>query len=693
MAHGLNTAQFDAVKTLRGPLLVLAGAGTGKTRVVTFRIAELIRSGIKPERILAVTFTRKAAGEMQERAYELLKGKGRAKTKADVPKPEISTFHSLCVRVLRRHIKKLGYSERFSIADRSDQESQARSALREIKAPADALKPGDLLAIISRWKMASIRPDQVGSEASSDREHLAGIAYRRYQNNLKKAGVVDFDDLLFLTEELFAKFATVRREEAGRFDHVLVDEYQDTNHSQYEIVRGLAMGHRNLCVVGDDDQSIYGWRGAEVTHILRFKQDWPEAKVVRLEDNYRSLSPIIEYANTLIAFNKERHDKVLRPFREGGERPRIMQCKDEGEEAQKVVTDIKQKLAGGGWLTPQEYARMRERGHTPEPARLRPRDIAILFRTNEQPRSFEQELRAQQLPYVLIGGMSFYDRREVRDVLAYLKLITNPDDEPALLRILNTPPRGIGDAARERMMETAVGKGVPLWRVFGDVEKIAGVSDAALRGVKELVGMVRHWQHAPDAETLASLVERVIDQSNYRSELVRLYPDSGERDARTAALSEIVNAAATFEARRKKQTKVIETLGDFMDEVAVGGRDDSEDKESQMERDAIVLMTLHSAKGLEFPHVYLVGMEETILPHHRSLEVGEMAIAEERRLAYVGVTRARERLTLSLALTRRKWGKPRDTLPSRFLYEMTGQSDNPRYIEAKAGRKPAAKKR
>ncbi len=319
MAVGLNPPQQDAVRTLRGPLLVLAGAGTGKTRVVTFRIAELIRSGIRPERILAVTFTRKAAGEMQERASELLSG-GKRRRKKDVPKPEISTFHSLCVRVLRRNITQLGYSEKFSIADRGDQESHARSALREIRAPSEALRPGDLLAFISRWKMKSVTPAQAGALAESDKEHLAAVAYRRYQNHLKNSGAVDFDDLLFLTEELFRRFPTVRREEARRFDHVLVDEYQDTNHSQYEIVRGLAMGHRNLCVVGDDDQSIYAWRGAEVTHILQFKRDWPDAKVVRLEDNYRSRKPIIDYANTLIVHNAHRHDKVLRPAKTGANR-------------------------------------------------------------------------------------------------------------------------------------------------------------------------------------------------------------------------------------------------------------------------------------------------------------------------------------------------------------------------------------
>ncbi|QDT68292.1 ATP-dependent DNA helicase PcrA [Planctomycetes bacterium MalM25] len=680
---GLNPAQQDAVRTLRGPLLVLAGAGTGKTRVVTFRIAELIRSGVPADRILAVTFTRKAAGEMQERASELL-SKGRKRRPKDAPRPEISTFHSLCVRVLRRHAPRLGYPAGFTIADRGDQESQARGALREIKAPTDTLKPADLLGHISRWKMNGVLPDGAASLAESDREHLAAVAYRRYQNNLKKSAVVDFDDLLLLTEQLFTKHPEVRRDEAGRFDHVLIDEYQDTNHSQYEIVRGLAMGHRNLCVVGDDDQSIYAWRGAEVAHILSFKRDWPDAKVVRLEENYRSQKPIIQYANTLIAFNSVRHEKRLiaqRPVEgQGGDRPRILQYKDEVDEAKKVVADLKSQLLKGGWrLSGEDREKWLRAGGRP----LRASDCAILFRTNEQPRAFEMELRAAQIPYVLIGGMSFYDRREVRDVLSYLKLVVNPDDEPALLRIFNTPPRGLGDAARKALMERAVDKGVPLWRLIDDPANWPGLSEPARRGLTDLRDMVKQWRAAVGLEPLTDTIQRVLDESGYLSDLTRLYPNPEEREARHAAVGELVSAADAYASRTGKPT-----LQRFLDDIATGDRNDS-DKEKQLDQDAVALMTLHAAKGLEFPHVYLVGMEETFLPHRRSIDDGENAIAEERRLAYVGVTRARDRLTMSLALTRRKWGKARDTLPSRFLYEMTGQADNPRYLEAKTGRKHA----
>ena len=652
MADGLNPPQRDAVNTLSGPLLVLAGAGTGKTRVVTYRIANLIRHRIKPDRILAVTFTRKAAGEMQERATTLLP---KAHQKADAPRPEISTFHALCVRILRRHAPHLGYPDHFSICDRGEQESVARAALREIRAPADSIKPSDLLGFIGRWKMVSVSPSTAMSHAETDHEHLAAAAYRRYQKALKDRGVMDFDDLLLLTEQLFAKFPQIRREEANRFDHVLIDEYQDTNHSQYEIVRGLAMGHRNLCVVGDDDQSIYGWRGAEVSHILRFTKDWPEAKVVRLEDNYRSSGSIIDMANTLIAFNSERHDKILRAARHEGPRPRILQFKDEQEEAVKVVMDIRRQMGMGRAA----------------------KDFAILFRTNEQPRAFETELRAANLPYVLIGGMSFFDRREVRDILAYLKLVADPTDDPSLLRILNTPPRGLGDGARKLLTSEAASKGLPIWGVVEDPTTVTGLSKAALEGVLKLRKLVEGWHSLADRLSVADMLKRIVDDTNYYSELTRLYDDASDRDARWATVEEITNAAASYDTRKKSRKKEPrKRIIAFLDDLLVGNQDESREKEKQLSKNAIVLMTLHSAKGLEFPFVYLVGLEEGILPHKRSLEGTEKDIAEERRLAYVGVTRAQDELTMSMALTRRKWGKPRETIPSRFLFEMTGQAEN-----------------
>jgi DNA helicase-2/ATP-dependent DNA helicase PcrA len=664
MLADLNPPQREAVTTLSGPLLVLAGAGTGKTRVVTYRIAELIRRGTRPSRILAVTFTNKAAAEMQERATALL---GRK----NAEKPEISTFHSLCVRVLRRHIRELGYPAQFAIYDRGDQESMARSALREIKAGSDVLRPGDLLAIFSRWKMHGVRPPDAAAHAETDKEHLAASAYRRYQRALKAAGAVDFDDLLLLTEELLGRFPQVREQEAGRLSHLLVDEYQDTNGSQYRIVKALADGHRNLCVVGDDDQSIYGWRGAEVAHILRFQRDWPEAKIVRLQDNYRSTPQILAYANRLIVFNRERHEKVLRAARPDGPKPRILQLPDETTEARQVVNEIQSQLGA-------KLANCR--------------DFAILFRTNEQPRPFEMELRRAKLPYTLIGGMSFYDRKEVRDLLAYLKVLAQPRDEVSLLRIINTPARGIGQAAVEALLAQAVASGKPVWEIMA-AEDRPPMSSAVAASVDRFRALIEKHRRRLSESALVTVLSDLIAEIGYQQELARLYKDPNEQTARWTAVEEVVNSVGSYEQRAKSPT-----LTGYLEETALINREDDRDKESKLERDAIALMTLHSAKGLEFPHVYLVGMEEGILPHHRSVAVDGPAIDEERRLCYVGITRAQETLTMTLALGRLKWGKVRPTQPSRFLFELTGKADNPHRLKLpqstpSSARKPHASKR
>jgi DNA helicase II / ATP-dependent DNA helicase PcrA len=646
---GLNDPQREAVQTLSGPLLVLAGAGTGKTRVVTFRIANLIRHRVRPERILAVTFTNKAATEMQERAAKLL-GKKLPQ------KPEISTFHSLCVRVLRRHIDKLGYPKQFTIYDRGDQEAAARTALREIHVPGEVLRPGDLLAIISRWKSSSVRPSQAATVAETDKEHLAAMAYRRYQASLKGAGAVDFDDLLLCTEELFTEHADARVAEAGRFDHLLVDEYQDTNGSQYRIIKALAREHRNLCVVGDDDQSIYGWRGAEVTHILGFKNDWPGAKIVRLEDNYRSTGPILELANRLIAYNKNRYDKVLRSSREGGEKPRVLQFADEATEATEVVNEIESLVKSG----------------------VEPRQIAVLFRTNEQPRAFEGELRRCKLPYTLVGGMSFYDRKEVRDILSYLKVLAQPSDEVAMLRIINTPARGLGRAAVEALVKRATTDGVPLWEILPEARSVTELSQPSVDGAHGLVSLVRRFQKKLETEPLVEVVRELIQEVDYKAEIDRNYKEQTDRDARWNTIEELVNAVGIYADRKKKKASLV----GFLEEVMLNAREEAEDEKDPKGRNAITLMTLHAAKGLEFPHVYMVGMEEGLLPHRRSAAIDGAAIDEERRLCYVGVTRAQDRLTLSMALARFKWGRSKPTIPSRFLFELSGKADNPQALEA-----------
>ncbi|MFO0572195.1 MAG: UvrD-helicase domain-containing protein [Polyangiaceae bacterium] len=644
----LNPAQRAAVRTLSGPLLVLAGAGTGKTRVITHRIAALIDSGIKPDRILAVTFTNKAAREMKERAMTLLKGGRRRKGTA----PEISTFHSLCVRVLRRHAEKLGYPKEFTIYDRGDQETVARAALREIRVGHETLRPGDLIHAIGGFKGASLRPEEAEAKAEGDKQELAALAYGRYQAALRASGAMDFDDLLLKTEELFAHFPEARFAEASRFDHLLIDEYQDTNGLQYRIVKALAERHRNLCVVGDDDQSIYGWRGAEVTHILSFERDWPEAKVVRLEDNYRSRAPILQLANTLIAHNRTRHDKVLRPFRSEGEPPRFVRFEDETAEAENVVREIKRRT------------------DSENPNRVSPSDIAILFRTNEQPRAFELELRRERVPYQLVGGQSFYDRKEIRDVLAYLKVLSNPNDEVSLLRILNTPPRGIGASTVETLLRAAVAAGQPLWVVLPQATENGDIPHYAGERIESFRRMIEGFRSRLGSMPLAELVRELIGTVHYKAEIERVYKGAGDVEARWQSIEELVNAIAQYEAREAQPS----LLG-FLEDTTLAGREDQKDDDKDKRQlHAITLMTLHSAKGLEFPHVYMVGMEEGLLPHGRSIVDGR-SIEEERRLCYVGVTRARETLTLSLCKARMKWGKARPQIPSRFLMEMRGETE------------------
>lgn len=635
----LNAPQREAVETLSGPVLVLAGAGTGKTRVITYRMIHLIRRGTAPEKILSVTFTNKAAKEMLERTQALLGEKLKQR-------PWISTFHALCVNVLREDIMKLGYPQRFTILDRGDQESIARKVLRDIRVTEKSLRPGDLLQLIGGWKSRGIAPDRATAAAEDDREHLAGMAYRKYQSALKSSGSVDFDDLLLLTEQLFQNFPDVLEKHQRRFSHVQIDEYQDTNALQFRIIQALVRQHNNLCVVGDDDQSIYSWRGAEVKHILGFAQQFPGAKVVRLEDNYRCTDRILELANSLVAHNKQRHLKVLRASKPAREEVRFMEYPDEQLEAEKVVHEIR-------------YLHQKKE--------IPLRDFAILFRTNEQPRLFESELRRQKLPYVLMGSQSFYDRKEIKDVLSYLKVISREEDEQALLRIVNTPARGISDAAATKLLERAVRTGGSFWSVVAGAVAEKEITAKAGEAVGRLREKFHRWRDSflTQPRRMDELVRSLLTEIDYDSEIVKQYPDELQQAQRRAGLEEFVNALAGYIAGARDPS-----LHDFLGTVALERRDEEPDKEALAQSDAVKLMTLHSAKGLEFPRVYLVGMEEGLLPHKRTIEGTEEEIAEERRLAYVGVTRAQESLTLTRAASRRKWGKPRPSAPSRFLFEM-----------------------
>jgi DNA helicase-2/ATP-dependent DNA helicase PcrA len=460
---------------------------------------------------------------------------------------------------------------------------------------------------------------------------------------------MDFDDLLLCTAELFEKHPEARFAEASRFDHVLVDEYQDTNDLQYRVLRALAERHQNLCVVGDDDQSIYGWRGAEVAHILGFERDWPGATVVRLEENYRSSAPILEHANRLILHNGSRHKKTLQSTRGDGPPPRFLRYEDEALEAEGVVREIDRLLAGT------------------EGPRKKPSDIAILFRTNEQPRAFELELRRARIPYVLIGGMSFYDRKEVRDILAYLKVLANPSDEVSLLRVINTPARGIGPGSVEILMRRAVSRGVALWAVLPTAVSDPDLAHGVGPRIDAFRAFIDEYRARLAKGSLAELVSELVARIDYRAELRRLFPETSEAEGRWAAIEELMNSVALYERRAQNPS----LLG-FLEEAALAGREADEDDEPQ--KQAVTLMTLHSAKGLEFPHVYMVGMEEGLLPHQRSV-TDSRGIEEERRLCYVGVTRAEEHLTLTFVKARTKWGKQRPSIPSRFIMELRGDTE------------------
>ena len=643
---GLNPAQREAVRHRDGPLLVLAGAGTGKTRVITQRLGELVRGGTRADRTLSVTFTNKAAKEMRERALKVLHPHGRPRRGA--PRPVVSTFHSLCLRILRQETAALGLPAKFSILDRGDQEAAARTALREVKVQSAAMKPGDLLAKISRWKTAGLSPQDATGAVEDDKDFLAAVAYRRYADKLRSEGGVDFDDLLLLTLDLFRRFPDRLAVHAGRYDFVQVDEYQDTNCVQFKLLKALVWKHKNLCVVGDDDQSIYGWRGAEVEHILNFTRHFPEATVVRLEENYRCAAPVLEWSNRLVTFNKDRHAKTLVPARRVTNPVVVRPFQDEQVEAEQTVLEL-------------DFL-VKQRG-------LNPGDVAILHRTAEQTRPFEEHLRKRQIPYEVVGGQSFFDRKEVKDVLALLRAVASETDDRAVLRIINVPPRGIGQTAVKGCLDEAVRRGVS---VFDAAEARADRGDlnaktaGAVRAFRGLLAEFRAKFEA--ARGPSAVAAKLLDAVDYEREIDRRYDDPQDRLARSAGVDAVLDSLRAYAADAASPT-----LAGYLQETTLGERE-IEEKPKDGPGKAVKLMTLHSAKGLEFPRVYLVGLEENVLPHKRSVELGtRAAIEEERRLCYVGLTRARDFLTLSYCLGRRSRGRLRPCHPSRFLGEMSGR--------------------
>ncbi len=635
--EGLNPEQRRAVEQTEGPVLVLAGAGSGKTRVITCRIAHLLSKRVAAKNILAVTFTNKAAREMRERVASLVGG-------AAAKELTVSTFHSWCVRLLREHAEVLGLSPRFTICDDSDQLTAVKGALREMRIPEASVHPRAALAKISLYKSRLVTPVQALAEAEDDYDELVARSYRAYNEHLKRSRSVDFDDLLLLAGDLLSKHEAVRRRTQDRFRYVMVDEYQDTNGPQYEILRLIAEKHRNLCVVGDDDQSIYGWRGADVRKILNFERDFKGAEVIRLETNYRSTEEILAAANAVIRNNASRHEKTLRASCGKGDPVRIFPCEDEEHESEFVVDEIVRDVRAG---------------------RAAFGDIAILFRTAVQPRTFEARLRAARIPYELVGGMSFFDRKEVRDVLAYLKLAANPFDEASLLRVVNVPPRGVGKSSIDRVVDHATKAGISAAAAF-DQGELEGVSPDTVATVRSFRRTLADFVVKIPSIGLTQALRELIVSVRYSEEIARCYPDAITQQARIAAVEEIVNLAENYSRRTPAAT-----LEGFLEEVVLSAEETSEEPDEKASRDRVTLMTLHAAKGLEFPRVYLVGAEEGLLPHQRSIE--EDTVEEERRLMYVGITRARRHLTITRVKSRAKYGRRDLSLPSRFLFEIKGE--------------------
>jgi DNA helicase-2/ATP-dependent DNA helicase PcrA len=628
----LNPEQRVAAETTEGPVLILAGAGTGKTRAITFRMANLIANGTPAEAILAVTFTNKAAQEMRNRVSDLL-------LRAGVPpsSPWLSTFHSLCARLLRREAANAGLPRDFVIYDDDDQLAAVKLVMSTLKIEDEALTPRLVLSRISHAKNHAKNPEMIRSEAiDKNGRHVADI-FTAYEKQLKQSGALDFDDLLLRTVKFLRESQAVREKWLGRFQYILVDEYQDTNRVQYELLRLLTGPRHNLCVVGDEDQSIYRWRGADVSILLSFSRDFPNAKVIKLERNYRSTQQILNAAGAVVANNPERLGKTLSAENGEGKNLRYFEARDAQAEAEFVAGELERLLDD-------------------DPSQT----CAVEYRTNFQSRAFEEAFRRRGVRYKLVGGFSFYNRAEVKDVLAYVRLAMHPDDDVSLLRVLNVPPRGIGKTTLDALRETASADGSSLWGAIGQfVSGVAGARAVTpLRVFQEMIGKLQRAlaEHGP-----ADFLRLVLDETGYMDMLKdRNTPDDV---ARIENLEELTRAVA-------ESMDAGEEFGDFLDAAALVS-----DADSFEGKPGVTLITLHSTKGLEFDHVFLTGLEDGICPHGRSLNE-EKGIEEERRLCYVGMTRARKSLTLSRAVYRRIFGNEqqmRASIQSRFLTEIPSE--------------------
>lgn len=627
--EGLNPAQREAVCHMEGPLLILAGAGSGKTRVLTHRIAYLLTQGVDPRNILAVTFTNKAAGEMKERVAHLVGPAGEAIW--------VSTFHSACVRILRSEGHYIGLDKSFVIYDSQDQQTVVKEVLGELNLSEKNFNPRAVLASISSAKNELIGPEEFDKKAADFWGNTVARVYPIYQKKLRQNQATDFDDLIMLTVKLFRDHPEVLRRYQERFKYIMIDEYQDTNHAQYVLVKLLATLYRNLCVVGDDDQSIYSFRSADIRNILEFERDYPETKVIKLEQNYRSTQTILDAANGVIKNNLNRKKKQLWTENTGGEKLQKYKAGDEREEAVWVAGEIER-------LVQKDAKTFRE--------------FALLYRTNAQSRSFEEAFVARGIPYRVVGGLRFYDRKEIRDILSYLRFIHNPADRVSFRRIVNTPKRGLGDASIERLLGFVDDEQISIMEGLERSGEAPGLTGRAVKPMTQFHTQMVNFMMNAGSLPVSELTRKILEETGYLAELRN--EGTVEAKGRMENLDEFLNMTTEFEKNSDDKS-----LSAFLETVALVADVDAYD----VNGDAVVLMTLHSAKGLEFPVVFLVGMEEGIFPHSRALmESGELE--EERRLCYVGITRARERLYLTHASLRTIYGGTQACVPSRFLQEV-----------------------
>jgi DNA helicase-2/ATP-dependent DNA helicase PcrA len=623
----LNPSQREAVTTTEGPLLVIAGAGSGKTRVLTHRVAHLIAAcGVKPNEILAITFTNKAAGEMRSRLDDLLGPTARGIW--------ILTFHAACGRILRREAARLGYRSNFTIYDQADQVRLTKQCLEELERDPKRFVPRGIHAQISNAKNQLVGPEEFRGRVASFYDQTVADVYELYQRRLFGSNAVDFDDLLYLTVEVLERFPEALERWQKVFRYILVDEYQDTNHAQYRLLQLLAAKHRNLCAVGDPDQSIYAFRGADIRNILEFERDFGETKTIPLEQNYRSTNTILRAANNVIAHNRERKEKNLWSELGDGEPVRILEVEDEHAEARFVAAEI---------------AMLAELGYAGS-------EMAVFYRTNAQSRVLEDVLVRQGVGYQVIGGPRFYERAEIKDLIAYLQVIDNPYDAVSLQRIANRPRRGIGDASLARLQSHADAQGISLFEALEHAED-AGIAGAPLRAVQGFRTLLQSLQAGALELDVPDLVERTLERSGYLEALEA--ERTIEAQGRAENLQELVGVAQEYVATAEEPN-----LSSFLQEISLYS-----DQDAIREQESLVtLMTLHNAKGLEFRAVFMIGLEEGIFPHSRSLEEG--SLEEERRLCYVGMTRAQERLTLTHASVRSLYGNRSYNLPSQFLDEL-----------------------